>query len=98
MFSREFHTRALQVGEVRAPNPEKGPPGDFECYRRAESMPTGPNCPKSARGTLIADSKNPAADHAAETSAALIASAALLVPVRTAVPLHLFLSVDAQLL
>jgi hypothetical protein len=37
-----------------------------------------PNCPISARETLLADSDNPASDSAAEAAAALIASAALL--------------------
>jgi Glycosyl hydrolase family 9 len=68
----------LQVGTVQ--QDWGGPdPGDFDCFIRAEHMPKEPNCPKRQRVTLLADSQEPASDAAAETAAALIASAALLV-------------------
>jgi hypothetical protein len=53
-------------------------PGDFDCYKRAENIPAQPNCPLSARKTLLANADSPAADAAAETAAALAAAAALL--------------------
>jgi hypothetical protein len=67
----------MQVGTVQ--EPWGGPnPGDFDCYKRAENMPAAPNCPQSARTTLLADAQKPASEFASETAAGLAAAAALL--------------------
>jgi Glycosyl hydrolase family 9 len=66
----------VQVGTVQ----EKwgGPhPGDFDCYRRAENIPSAPNCPITTRTTTIAKSGLGASDAAAEAAAALAVAAAL---------------------
>ena len=56
----------------------KSPPGDFDCYRRAESIPSGPNCVIGTRQTYLADGEDvPYADGAAETAAALGLAAAV---------------------
>ena len=59
-------------------------PGDFDCYRRSENIPGNKNppdngnCNRGTRKTTLADSRRPASDAAAEASAALALSAALL--------------------
>ena len=73
----------LQVGAVQE-EWGGGTPGDFDCFKRAENIPALPNCPLSARATLLADSDKPAADAAAETAAALAATSAVLVQARSA--------------
>ena len=72
-----------QVGWLQ--NPWGGPyPGDFDCYRRAENIPgedhppDAGNCKKPTRRSILADSQHPASDSAAEASAGLAMSAALL--------------------
>lgn len=67
----------MQVGRIQE---EWGGdnPGDFDCYRRAENIPSKPNCGKKTRKTLLGSLDRPAADAAAEASAALATAAALL--------------------
>lgn len=52
-------------------------PGDWACYRRAETIPVAPNCTEATRETLLADSSTGAADSAGETATALAATAVL---------------------
>jgi hypothetical protein len=67
----------VQVGTVQ--EEWGGPkPGDFDCYKRAENMPAAPNCPLSARATLVADASKPASEIASNVAAGLSAAAALL--------------------
>ena len=68
---------ALQVGAISVPG-QNSIPGDFMCYRRAESLPAQPYCPPGNRATLLANATHPAAASAAQVAAGLAMSAALL--------------------
>ena len=101
-FLSDAQLVCLQVGDVQkkwgGPNP-----GDFDCYRRAESIPGNKhpeqppaqdhgNCPMTTRNTTIATSSEPASDQAADAAAGLAMAACLLAedkPVRSLLNLAL---------